>query len=534
MKALALPAANAAQNLNIRRETIWPNGLRVFVMSTVAFGMTACASFVDPTEVDVSQSIPTAQTWSETVTSGDHIPDYTPEALPETNWVESFDDPVLTALVFEGRNENPSVRRAVAQLDSALKARRISRADLYPTLNFGSRISRNEGGTGFFAGSTTYSAGFDSRWEIDLFGRLRDQIGSDGAAVLAADADLAALELSTAGRIANAWFDAIEAELLVDLSARDIETQERSLRLTVRRFEGGLTGSSDVRLARSNLANSRATEKLRIQNRNIAIRSLQTLIRDYPDAKLELPETLPTLPSLTGVGSPDLMLQRRPDIQAAEARIAQAGLNVDVARKALYPSLVINASVADEAVSNNAPLAQGGQRANLLDVLDLSQLAYSLSESLTAPIFQGGRLDAQVEARRAQLEAQIETYAETVLTAYQEVENALDAEDLLRERENELRTALDEAQFAEDRLETRYIEGLATILQLLDAQTRRLNAEGQLIGAQAERLSNRVRLHVALGGAGYQPGADIERASQPVDQLDELVPENILPESFLP
>ncbi len=229
-------------------------------------------------------------------------------------------------------------------------------------------------------------------------------------------------------------------------------------------------------------------------------------MRDYPDADIALPDDLPPLPEFTGAGSPADMLARRPDIIAAERRIAQAGLNVDVARKALYPRLTIDASAGDQALNS------------LGDVFDLQSLAFSLSETLIAPIFEGGRLRAQIDAQRAQLAAQVETYAETVLTAYQEVENALDAEQRLEAREAALREARDEAVMAERRLELRYTEGLATILQLLDAQTRRLNAEGQLITARAERLANRVRLHVALGGSGF---------AVPPDRID-LEPVQIL------
>ena len=344
-----------------------------------------------------------------------------------------------------------------------------------------------------------------------MINRIRDQIDSDGYAVEASAADLAALELSVISRLATNWFDAIEAGLLVDLSSDDIATQERSLRLTQRRFESGLTGSSDVRLARSAIANAQAVEQSRLQQRDATLRSVQVIVRDYPDANIELPDDLPPLPEFTGAGTPEQMLANRPDIIAAEKRIRQAGLDVDLARKALYPRLSFDATAGDQSLNS------------LGDVLDLKSLAYSLTESLTAPIFQGGRLKAQVEAQKAQLAVQVESYVETVLTAYQEVENALDAEERLAAREAALRISRDEAVMAEERLEVRYTEGLATILQLLDSQSRRLNAEGQLISARSERLANRVRLHVALGGGGYNLPADLLEP-EPVEILGIELP----------
>lgn len=457
----------------------------------MAISLSACASIIDPvddTVVDLSAAIPAPASWSEPA----------PDALPQADWVESFSDDSLNTLVAQARADNPSLRRSLAQLDRAIATKNSSRASLYPTLSGDGSIRRSEGGVGFNTGTTSYDLGVSSRWEVDVINRLRDQVASDGEGVEASAADIAALELTVVSRLATSWFDAIEAGLLVDLSAEEIRTQERSLRLTQRRFESGLTGSSDVRLARSSIANAQAQEQSRLQLRDATLRSIQTLIRDYPDADVELPSDLPALPDFVGAGTPEVMLARRPDIVAAERRIAQAGLNVDVARKALYPSLTITGSAGDQSLNS------------LGDIFDLKNLAFSLTESLTAPIFQGGRLRAQIKSQEAQLASQVETYVETVLTAYQEVENALDAEVRLAAREAALRVSRDEAVKAEERLELRYTEGLATILQLLDAQSRRISADGQLISARTERLSNRVRLHVALGGSGYAAPSNLQ------------------------
>ncbi|WP_189496813.1 efflux transporter outer membrane subunit [Algimonas arctica] len=481
-----------------------PTAIMKTAFMAMAISLSACASIIDPvddTVVDLNAAAPTRATWAEPA----------PEALPQADWVESFSDDSLNALVAKARADNPSLRRTMAQLDRAIAAKNSSRSSLYPTLGGDASSTRSEGGTGFNSGSTSYGLGVSSRWEVDVINRIRDQIAADGEGVEASAADIAALELTVVSRLASGWFDAIEAGLLVELSAEEIRTQERSLRLTQRRFESGLTGSSDVRLARSSIANAQALEQSRLQLRDATLRSIQTLVRDYPDADVALPSDLPALPVFTGAGTPENMLARRPDILASERRIVQAGLNVDVARKALYPSLSITGSAGDESLNS------------IGDVLDLKSLAFSLTESLTAPIFQGGRLRAQVETQKAQLASQVETYAETVLTAYQEVENALDAEKRLEAREAALRVSRDEAVKAEERLELRYTEGLATILQLLDAQSRRISADGQLISARAERLSNRVRLHVALGGAGYVAPLNLQD-SDPVKILGIELP----------
>lgn len=470
----------------------------------MAISLSACASIIDPvddTVVDLNAAVPSRANWAEPA----------PEALPQADWVESFSDDGLNTLVTKARTDNPSLRRRLAQLEQAIATKNSSRANLFPTLSGDGSIRRSEGGIGFNNGTTTYDLGVSSRWEVDVINRLRDQVASDGEGVEASAADIAALELTVVSRLATSWFDAIEAGLLVELSAEEIRTQERSLRLTQRRFESGLTGSSDVRLARSSIANAQAQEQSRLQLRDSTLRAMQVIVRDYPDANVALPSDLPELPAFTGAGTPEVMLARRPDIVAAERRIAQAGLNVDVARKALYPSLTITGSAGDQSLNS------------LGDIFDLKNLAFSLTESLTAPIFQGGRLRAQIKSQEAQLASQVETYVETVLTAYQEVENALDAENRLEMREEALRVSRDEAVKAEERLELRYTEGLATILQLLDAQSRRISADGQLISARAERLSNRVRLHVALGGSGYVAPPNLQD-SDPVKILGIELP----------
>ena len=478
------------------REMFRRNASRVAVLALAAVPVAGCSTLdglVDPTVAAAAlPDSPAAQP--------DGTPDWVepaPDALPNADWVAAFGDAQLTALVEQAMLANPGLARSEALFDAALARRRISRADLYPTLGASSSARRSEGGTGFFAGSSTYDIGLNASWEVDLFGRVADGVSAATASAEASAADLAGLRASIAGQVSNLWIDAIEAQRLVALSEREIAAQNRVLRLTERRFAAGVVGGSDVRLARSALASAEALAVLRRQNAKTVVRQLETLIASYPAADLAVPETLPRLSPLEGAGGPSWVLRRRPDILAAERRIVEAGFNVDVARKALFPSLSLSAGVADQfATPDNLP---GG----IENIFDLSSLAYNYAAQLTAPIFQGGRIRANIDASEAQLRSQLATYADAVLTAYREVENALDAEGLLAEREAALRIALEEARGAEERLERRYIEGLATILQLLDAQTRSLNAEGQLIGAQAERLNNRVRLHVALGGGRW-------------------------------
>jgi NodT family efflux transporter outer membrane factor (OMF) lipoprotein len=340
-----------------------------------------------------------------------------------------------------------------------------------------------------------------------MWGRIRDTANAGDIDAAASNADYAGTRLSIAGLTAQTWFNLTEARLLTDLAERNVETQERALRLTKRRFDGGVSGSSDFRLARSALANAQATLALRRQNESSTTRQLETILRRYPADALQAQENLPPLPALTGAGSPGEIFLRRPDLLAAERRMHASGLRVDISKKNLLPRLSLDGGTSSTGGSINR-------------LFSLDNLIASIAGGLTAPIFEGGALRADIARNEAILEQQLEAYADTALTAYLEVENALDAEDRLRERKEALEIALEEAQKAEERLELRFSEGLASILQLLDAQSRRISSEGQLISARKERLANRVRLHLALGGGVY--GEELAREKLPRPKLAGL------------
>ena len=453
------------------------------LISASAIGLSGCANLgglskfkPEPTVVEVQELAPQKQIWAEIA----------PEDLPTTDWVGSFDDSTLARLVTEALDANTNIKSSAARLDAALARARISRADKLPTVDTNSRITRTETSLPFQT-PTNLSSGVSVNWEADLWGRIKNSVKSDAIAVEASRADYAGARLSIAGQVAQGWFNLIEARLLNELSTRDVDTLERALRLTQRRFEGGVSGSSDVRLARSSVANAQALQASRQQNLSALTRNLEVLLRRYPAEEIQAAQDLPTLPPLSGAGTPGYVLRKRPDLLAAERRLYQQGLQVDVARKNLLPRLTL---------TGNGNLSS----TSLADFFDIDALAAQLLGNFSAPLFQGGRLKGNIEQQEAILREQLESYAGVALGAYLEVENALDAEQRLLDRESALRTSLDEARKAEDRLELRYTEGLATILQLLDAQSRRISAEGQLISARKERLANRVRMHVALGG----------------------------------
>ena len=458
---------------------------------------------------------------------------------PTGDWVGSFNDQALQRLISEAVFHNNDLQAAAANLAQARANAKIARADLLPSLNANFNASRNAivrdpttaataggatGGQPLDAGEledmfgvdvnndgrldgldldgdgfaevdtpdrrfyiNNYVLGAQFQWELDVWGRLTDDTRAAYKDASAASADLAAAQLSLAARVAQSWFTLIEARQQRELAERDVAARESNLRVTDRRYERGVASSLDVRLSRSALGTSRANLALRQRLEKESARALEVLLGRYPGAEIEAAESLPVLPELDGAGAPGDLLARRPDVLAAEARMEAAGLRARAARKQMLPQITLTSQL-----NTSGPV--------IADLIDPERLAGNIAGGLFQPLFQGGRIRANIKRQRAVAEASLYTYAQTVLSAYEEAENALAAESLLAAREDALRLAFEEAAAAEELTERRYSSGAATIFNLLDAQTRRISAESQYIEAQQQRVSNRVQLYLAIGG----------------------------------
>lgn len=459
---------------------------------------------------------------------------------PTGDWVAAFNDTLLRGLIDEALQRNNTLLAAAANLEQARAGSKIARANMLPSLNASFNSSRNAivtdpttaataggGGasvSGLSAGEledmfgvdrdgdgrldgldldgdgfaevdtpdrrfyiNNFSLGAQIQWELDVWGRLTDETRASYKDANAAYADLAAAQLSIAARVSQAWFALIEARQQRELAERDVEARESNLRVTDRRYERGVASSLDVRLSRSALGTSQANLALRQRLEQEASRALEVLLGRYPAAELHAAESLPSLPPLSGAGAPGDLLARRPDLIASEARMDAAGLRARAARKQMLPQITLTSQI-----NTSGPV--------LADLVDPERLAGNIAGGLFQPIFQAGRIRANAKRARAAAETALYNYAQTVLTAYQEAENALAAEALLAAREDALRLAFEEAAAAEELTERRYASGAATIFNLLDAQTRRISAESQYIQAQQQRVSNRVQLYLAIGG----------------------------------
>lgn len=411
---------------------------------------------------------------------------------PTGDWLSQFDDPIMEDLVREALANSPTLESRAALVRASRAAIRTARSQRLPSVD--ASVSTGVTSNAFEVGGDIdrstdgiYGLGLDASWEADLWNRLGRGVAAAEADLAATEADLAAAELSVAAQTAAAWINLNAALSQERVAVLTYEARDRVRILTERRFQRGLANALDVRTARSALAGAEAEIARRRQLSGEAARRLEILLGRYPATEIEATSELPTLDALEAEGNPMLLLSRRPDIASAEARIVAAGLRAEQARLAMLPALRLTGSVSTS-------------ESEFADMIDPERIAARLVASLIQPLFTGGRLDAQREAAVAQAESAIATYAGTALTAWGEVEDAIAADHFLAQQEDAQMRALEEARLAEDLAERQYTSGTITVFNLIDAQTRRLTSESQLVSARASRATNRISYHLALGG----------------------------------
>jgi len=410
-------------------------------------------------------------------------------------WLEDFDAPHLQELVASALADNPDLRAAAARVAAARARARIAGAPLLPDAELGLDAARSKqrisGGTSART-STSFNLEAAVSWDPDVWGRLGNTARAAAVDAEAARADYRGARLLLAADVARSWFAAIEAELQVQLAARTVESFRDSLAVIEERYRAGLNTALDVRLARENVASGENVLATRRRERDAVLRTLEVLLGRYPRAELTVAAALPGVRDAVPAGLPAALLERRPDLVAAERRLQAAGERLEEARKNRLPSVRLTAS--------------GGTASNQLrELLDWDNLVWSLLAGITQPLFQGGRLSAEQALAQADRGEAWAAYAQAVLVAFREVETALGADVRYVEQEAALRRASEEAGAAADLALARYRQGLTDIVTLLEAQRRAFTAESSRLRTARERLANRVALYLALGGDFGEP-----------------------------
>jgi NodT family efflux transporter outer membrane factor (OMF) lipoprotein len=409
-------------------------------------------------------------------------------------WWETLNDPQLSSLIDRAIAANLDLKVASSRILEARAARRVTRADLLPTISSVNTIQRVR--SGLAEGlprnmeSGVYQFGFDASWEIDLFGGRRH-------AVDAATADLARIAearrdtlVTLLAEVARNYSELRGFQRRLDITQQNIKLQQDSLYLTRVRAEAGLGTELDVERQSAQLDTTRALvpslEAAEIQS----INRLGVLLGEEPGKLLEelvRAKPIPSAPPMVPVGLPSDLLKRRPDIREAEARITAETARVGVARADLFPKILLTGAAG----------RQGTDRAGL--ALGAGNF-FGVGPAITLPIFTAGKIHANIEAQKQRLDQAVTEYRATILRSLEETEDSLVAYGHEKERREHLVAAVDASRQTTTLANELYTRGLADFLSVLDAQRQQLAAEDDLARSDTAVVTDLIALYKALGG----------------------------------
>jgi NodT family efflux transporter outer membrane factor (OMF) lipoprotein len=399
------------------------------------------------------------------------------------DWLKNFNEPRLEALVDEALTRNVNLRIAATRVEQARASLKIAGGALTPAVNLLARGGADLGGDGSGLNGALLSAS----WEIDLWGRVRYGQRAASGQLASVEADYAYARQSVAALVAKSWFVAAESALQRQLARDMLAAAERLDELAQVRFRVGSGDELDVVLAKANVQIYRDGLRQLDLARQQALRSLEMLAGRYPAATLEATELLPPMPPPIAVGIPSELLERRPDVIAAERRVAAAFDRIQEAKAAKLPRISLTAGIASIT-------------SDLFVLQDRDNPSLTGGAVATLPILTGGTLEGQVELRTAKQKQAVTEYAATGLNAFNEVESTLANELALADRQAMLGILVAQNQRALELSEIRYRVGKADQRAVLNDQLRLYSSRTQLVRVQAERFVQRVNLHLALGG----------------------------------
>ena len=427
--------------------------------------------------------------------------------LPRGAWWEVFSDNELNRLETLAASENQDLAAAAARLEQSRADLGIARADYYPQFSADPEVTRQRTSAaaplqkGKAHTYNNFVAPLNMNWELDLWGRVRRQVESARANFVASADDLESARLAMQAEVAIDYFSLRELDQERRVVADTIETFRRSLELTQNRRKGGIVSDLDVSQAETQLRSTEAElPSLDLQR----ARTLHALATLCGQSAISFQLTTATLTnSIPGVPArvPSELLERRPDIAAAERRMASANAQIGVAKSAFYPRVFLTG-------------AAGFQSVGASDLFDWPSRVWSLGPSVSLPIFTGGRNRSQLIRARASYDESVANYRQTVLGGFQEVEDQLAAQKLLATQLDAQSAALVAARHTLEIANNRYKAGVVTYLEVATAQNVELTNERNVIQLEGQRLNAEVSLIKALGGDWQGNRADEKRITQ--------------------
>lgn len=477
-----------------RVHNAWRRGWQfVLIVGFPAWLLTACAlspRYQRPT-VQVPEAYKEIEGWKVAQPS---------DALSRGRWWEIFQEPQLNALVEQVSVSNQTLAVAEAQWRGARAAIGLARAAHFPTVTAsaaatGSRPSLNRTGGGQNElPRANYQLPLDLAYEFDLWGRIRQTVDANTASAQASAADVESVRLSLQAELAMRYFALHGIDAQKHLLSVTISGFEKALELTLNRYNQGVASQLEVAQARTQLENIRA-QMIDLGVQRAQLEHAIAILIGQPPSALALPYA-PLLgpPPPIPVEIPSTLLERRPDIAAAERRVAAANAQVGIARTAFYPTVTLRSAL-------------GFESSSLLNLFSWPSVLWSLGTTAVQTAFDGGRRQAVTAQAQASYEATVATYRQTVLTAFQDVEDQLAILRLLEEEVAQQSKAQETAEMALILALNRYKAGITTYLEVITAQTTALAASRTAVDLLTRRMIASVLLIKALGG-GWEQGAD--------------------------
>lgn len=464
--------------------------------------LTACMA-VGPDYAPPEMNLPSSWSSEEPANSGTTQPTETTELH---RWWQVMNDPLLNELVSEALAANLDLATAREQLREARAQRDLAGAKLGPSVDLAAQASRSRSSEESGAGTThdIYTAGFDASWEADVFGGLRRGVEATTAELEASAENLHDTQISLVAEVVRNYVELRTAETRLTIAEGRIASLSETYQLARWRLQAGLVSELDAAQARTEMVSARAglpslrTQIIEARNR------LAVLLGRTPGelkSRLASDATIPLASHAATTGIPADTLRQRPDVRAAERQLAAQTARLGEAEAERYPSFSLSGSVGLEALTLSA---LGNSGAAL----------YSLLGSMTAPIFDSGRIKANIETQDALLEQARLAYKAAVLTALEEVENALVAVANHSEQREKLAQAADSARETLQMAKQRYTGGVTDFLTVLDSQRTLLSLEDDLASSTGDLAAAQVQLYKALGG-GWSPEATTNNTGNP-------------------
>ena len=491
--------------VNFLTSRIFRPGLLVCLLAVTGCVPLQALQPVDPHAVQVS--LPAHWAGQTSNDTSNDATDASSATTLQQHWWRQFADAQLDALIEQSLQSAHDLRLVRSRLQQARAALDQAEAGLWPSL--GASAGANRGRSGYNSPQTQYSAGFDASWEPSIFGGLRDGVQAAEFDLAASTANLAHAQVSLAAEVALNYISLRNLQQRLHIARSNLKTQEDTWQLVSWRHQAGLASALEVEQATANLANTRAGIPGLEASIAAAMHRLAVLSGRTPDSlqqTLSIVRELPSTNTIIGIPIPAETLAQRPDVLAARLALAAELARLDQRRAEAWPSLRLSGSLGWRAASTSA-LGSG------------ANVAASLAASLATTLFDGGRIRARIAAQDASAEQALISYEKTLLTALEEVENALSEQAAARTRLQARQQAATAAARAAELAQQMYRSGMVDFQRTLDSERSRLSAEDSAATAQADELNALIRLYKALGG-GWQPSAGPDAAPLP-DQAEQ-------------